>query len=170
MNDLRRWITLCESSPLAVKAPDDIDPNAKVVLPTVYRGVEAGTDAQRAIRVFRGGDLGDGVYVTAKEWLAKTYGGGPSASVKNRRRVVHAYRLDALFPEDVAYLFGAAIGGQPVILVSGNGIVLWRGQWSGEAIEHALHGHDIALVIGTPDSIGVNQIAVRKPSLLQPLA
>lgn len=169
MNDIRRWMTLCETSPLAVKAPDDIDPNVKVVLPTVYRGVEAGTDAQRAVRMFRGGDLGDGVYVTAKEWLAKTYGGGPQASVKNRRRVVHAYRLDALYPEDVAYLFGAATGGQPVSLVSGNGIELWRGPWSGGAIERALRGHDIALVIGTPNSIGVNQIAVRHPNLLHPL-
>jgi hypothetical protein len=89
--------------------------------------------------------------------------------VKNRRRVVHRYRVDPLFPEDVAYLFGGATGGQPVSLVSGNGIEFWRGQWSSEKIEAALRGHDIALVIGTPDSIGVNQIAVRNPKLLHPL-
>lgn len=169
MKDFRRWIILCEMAPLAVTTPDDINPNAKVVLPTVYRGVEGGTDAQRAIRIFRGGDLGDGVYVTARQWLAKTYGGGHKATVKNRGRVVHRYRIDALFPEDVVYFFGGATSREPVSLVTGNGIELWRGEWSGENVEKSLRGHGIKLVIGTPNSVGVNQIAIRDPRLLHPI-
>ena len=156
---------LIETAPLAVTTPEDIDSNTKIVLPVLYRGVEAGTDAQRAVRVFRHGDLGDGVYVTAHEWLAKTYGGGP-----NGQRVVHRYQIDPLFPEDVAYLFGGGVSAEDVTLVSGNGIELWRGPWSGANIEVALHGHDIKLVIGTPKSVGVNQIAVREPRLLRPIS
>ena len=153
-------IPLCET----VITPNDIDPHAKVVLPIVYRGVEAGTDSRRAIRAFKGGDLGDGVYVTEHEWLAKTYGGGP-----NGARIVHAYRVAPLFPEDVAYLFGGAQAHSPVSLVTGNGIEIWQGAWSGKTIEAALHGHDIKIVIGTPQSVGVNQIAVREPALLSPI-
>ena len=152
-------------SALTVTAPEDIDPNTKVVLPVLYRGVEAGTNAQRAVRVFRHGDLGDGVYVTAHEWLAKTYGGGP-----NGARVVHRYQIEPLFPEDVAYLFGGGVSAEDVSLISGNGIELWRGPWSGANVEAALRSHDIKLVIGTPKSVGVNQIAVRDPQLLHPIS
>lgn len=192
IHDLRRWLNIITETrdaivlaPLAkhfasfrefydhvnslresidIRTPDDIDPNRKVVLPTVYRGVEAGTDARRAVRTFRGGDLGDGVYVTPHEWLAKTYGGGPTGA-----RIVHAYRIDPQFPETVAYLFGGRRTDDPVSLVTGNGIKIWQGDWSAANIEAALHGHDVVLVIGTPESVGLNQIAVRDPSLLHPV-
>ena|SRR5882672_1105373 len=156
-----REIILCEASALTVRTPEDIDPHAKVVLPMVYRGVEAGTDAQRALRVFRDGDLGNGVYVTQHKWLAQTYGGGPGG-----KRVVHSYRIDPLFPEDVAYMFGGSRRDDPASLVTGNGIEIWRGEWTGRNVEAALRGHGLNLVIGTPNSVGLNQIAVRERSLL----
>lgn len=156
---------LLETAPLAVLSPDDLDFNTKVVLPVVYRGVEAGTDASNAIRLSRGGDLGDGVYVTAQEWLAKTYGGGPGG-----KRVVHRYKVDPLFPEDVAYLFGGKKTGELVSLMTGNGIKLWQGDWTSANLEAVLRRNGMELVIGTPNSIGLNQIAVRNPRLLHPLS
>lgn len=177
--DLRSWMDtvsqmVCEAieDALSVRTPDQINPNAKVVLPTLYRGVEGGTDAQRAIRMFKGGDLGDGVYVTADKSLAQSYGGGWKASIKNGGRVVHAYSIDPLFPEDVAFLFGGlrADDSDPTCLVTGNGIEIYRGEWSGAHLESALRGTGIKLVIGTPDSVGINQIAVRDPTLLHPLS
>lgn len=160
-NDVSPWFSRADRiSEAGVMSAADIYSNSKVVLPTVYRGVEKGTDAQRAIRMFKGGDLGDGVYVTPKLWLAKTYGGGP-----NGKRVAHAYTVDPLFPEDVAYLFGD----HEVQLVTGNGIEIYRGEWSGEHLEAALRHTGITVVIGTPKSIGINQIAIREPSLLHPV-
>jgi len=155
---------ILETSVLTVRTPKDINPNAKVVLPVVYRGVEAGIDARRALRVFRDGDLGDGVYVTQHKWLAQTYGGGPGG-----KRVVYPYRIAPLFPEDIAYLFGGRKAGEPVSLVTGNGIEIWRGEWTGRNVEAALRGHGLDLVIGTPESIALNQIAVREPNLLHPI-
>ena len=152
---------------MGVRTPDDINANAKVNLGVLYRGVEAGPDATQALRHFNGGDLGDGIYMTAWKELAATYGGGPKASVRKGSRVVYAYQVAPLFPEDVAYFFGGLRRGEPVQLVSGNGIKLWEGPWESAQIEAALRSHEIKVVIGTPGSIGLNQVAVRDQAILR---
>lgn len=152
-----------------IRTPDDIDSNAKVDIGVLYRGVETGPDATQALRQFSGGDLGDGIYLTPVRSLAGSYGGGPKASVRAGTRTVHAYRVAPLFGEDVVYLFGGSRHNDPVRLISGNGIELWRGGWSGAAIEKALSQHGgVKLVIGTANSVGVNQVAVRDRSILVP--
>lgn len=156
---------------LAVTDESQIDPYARVRMPPLYRGVEGGTDAIKALRAFRGGDLGNGIYFTAWKKLAASYGGGPKASVRAGTRVVHTYEITRpLFPEEVAYLFGGAHDGDECRLVSGNGIEFWRGPWESALIEQALADQEISIVIGTPESIGVNQIAVRDPSLVVPVS
>ena len=110
------------------------------------------------------------MYLTHSQDLASTYGGGPTASVKAGTRAVHGYQLKKpLFPEDAAYIFGGKKRGEEVRIVSGNGIEVWRGPWSSKAMEDALQNHAFKIVIGTPDSIGLNQIAVRDKSILAPL-
>ena len=170
MTEMRAYIDLIRTLYESVRSPEDIDANAKVDLGVLYRGVEAGPNAQQALRHFKGGDLGDGIYLTAEQGLAASYGGGPKASVKAGTRVVHAYRVAPLFPEDVVYLFGGRRADEPVRLVSGTGIELWHGPWKSAAIETALRHHPgIRVVVGTPDSVAVNQIAVRDPSVLSPM-
>lgn len=154
---------------------EDINPNAKVELGQVFRGVEGtAKDPLLAARHFKGGDLGDGIYMTQQEWLAKEYGGGPKARIKDGTRIVHEYDINPLFPEDVVYVFGGADGGE-TRFVSGNGIELWRGNWRGSGmgsgrsnpdVEKALSG--VKVVIGTPDSIGHNQVSIRDRSILTP--
>jgi hypothetical protein len=151
-----------------VRSPEDINANAKVTMGVLYRGVETGPDATQALRYFKGGDLGDGIYLTAWKELAASYGGGPKASVRSGTRVVYAYQVTPLFPEDVVYLFGGLRRREPVRLVSGNGIELWEGPWVSSEIEAALRQHGGKVVIGTPDSIGINQVAVRDRSILKP--
>ena len=149
----------------------EINPNTKVNLGTLYRGSEGGIDAATAMRHSPVGDLGAGIYVTPSENIASSYGGGPSASVKAGTRAVHSYELQSLYPEDVAYVFGGRKVGEPASLVSGNGIELWSGEWGSAAMEKAIQKHEgIKVVIGTPDSIGINQINVRDPSILTPNA
>lgn len=162
---------LVETDALTVTWPEDIDANSKIDIGIVYRGVEGGTDSTEALRHFIGGDLGNGIYVTADKRLAASYGGGPKASLNAGTRVVHAYRLSrALFPEEVIFLFGGAHHGEPILLISGSSIELWHGAWQSSVIEAVLRKlGQIALVIGTPNSIGINQIAVRDRSLLMPL-
>jgi hypothetical protein len=152
-----------------VNAPEDINPNEKVRLPTVYRGVEGGTDAAGALRVFSGGDLGDGIYLTPWRALAESYGGAEGAGA------VHAYGLTRdLEPNEVAYLFGGLgkDGNWDVTLVRGDGVELYRGPWDGGSgkpgskLDAALG--DVKAVVGTPDSVGVNQVAIRDGSLLGP--
>lgn len=78
-------------------------------------------------------------------------------------------RLRPVYPEDAVYVFGGQRRDQDVVLVSGTGIELWHGPWGNEphsAMDTALNGS--RLVIGTVDSIGVNQIAVRDATLIQP--
>jgi hypothetical protein len=160
---------LVEMNALAVRRPDQLDPNQRIDVGLLYRGVEGQTDAVKALRYFTGGDLGDGIYFTPDRRLAATYGGGPRASIRAETRVVHTYRLaHALYPEDVTFLFGGLRSGEGVSLFSGNGIRLWHGPWATPEMEQALKRGG-RLVIGTPDSIGVNQIAVRDPSLVLPI-
>ena len=140
-----------------------------VKLGTVYRGTETGPTPQAALRSFEGGDLGHGVYLTGSKELAGSYGGGPQASLSKGTRTVHSYDVKPLYPEEVAYIFGGHKYGEPAHLVSGNGIHLWSGEWSAKNIEAALQNHpDIKAIIGTPDSIGINQISVRAPEILTP--
>lgn len=156
--------------------PEDINPNVKISLGPIYRGTEGGIDAATAAkRTMVGGDLGTGVYVTPDENLAATYGGGPRASVKAGTRAVHSYEAADLYPEEVAYVFGGMGMDDPVKIISGNGIPLYEGPWTGGtgrpggAMEDALQAHEgLKVIVGTPDSVGVNQIAVRDPSILQP--
>jgi hypothetical protein len=153
-------------TPTAVpKTPDEIDANKKVHLGTLYRGT--GKAQAGNLRV-TDGDLGRGVYLTKEKSLAESYGGGPNASVQEGTRVVTAYSLPRLFPDDVAYVFGGKRIADDVVLVSGTGIELWRGEWNaGKNIESALAAHEgIKAVIGTPESIGLNQVAIRDPSIL----
>ena len=141
----------------------------------VYRGTEAGPNAQQAIRPMVGGDLGDGVYVTPSEDLAGSYGGGPGASVKKGTRAVHSYDMPDLPPEHVAYVHGGAKIGEDVRIVNGHGEEIYSGPWDGgtgtpgSKMEAALQQHpQIKAVVGTPESIGVNQISIRDPSILTP--
>lgn len=145
-------------------SPEEINPNIKVDLGTLHRGMEAGaTQSMRSSL----GDLGHGVYATPQRWLAETYGGGPSANMASGSRQVKSYNTQTMYPEDVAYIFGGKNYGEPVHLFSGNGIPLWSGEWSGKNIEGALADHSgIKAVIGTPNSIGVNQISIRDHSIL----
>lgn len=147
---------------------DDIRP-VPLHLGTVYRGTEGGITGQQAIRKSAIGDLGPGVYVTKSEDLAKTYGGGPKASVKAGTRKVHQMDLAPLQPEEVAYVFGGKNENEKVTIVRGDDALLWRGPWSSKNMgELFARTPGIKAVVGTPDSIGVNQIAVRDPSLLTP--
>jgi hypothetical protein len=174
---MRNWIDLVESSLIeavavtSITSPDQLDANSKIVFPTLYRGVEGGTDAAKAIRTFRGGDIGDGVYLTAEKWLAASYSGGPKSRVSDGSRAVHAYTIRPLFPEEVAFVFGGRGSSDPsanyTSLVSGNGIELWAGKWSPQAMEQVLADDGIKVVVGTPKSIGLNQICVRDFSLLK---
>jgi len=151
--------------------PEDINPNSKVSLGTLYRGTESGpNEMQAATRFMVGGDLGNGIYTTQDQKLAGSYGGGPSARV-GRGRTVHTFDIPPQFPEDVGYVFGGMGQNDPVKIVSGNGIPLYEGPWTGGTgkhigeMENALNG--IKVVIGTPNSVGVNQISIRDPSILR---
>lgn len=168
---MRRLLQLYENlSPVSVTEPDQLDGYAKIEFPILYRGVEGGTDAARAIRHSGGGDMGDGVYLTAHAPTAATYGGGPRASISAGTRVVHAYTIvKVLYPEDVVFMFGGRLIGSTVTLVSGNGITLWSGPWKSKQIEAALAEHDAKIVVGTEHSIGRNQVCVRDFSLLRPV-
>ena len=144
--------------------PEAINPNQKIELGTVFRGTEAGGSPVRSSL----GDLGTGAYVTPHEWLAKSYGGGPTASVRAGTREVHQLEAKSLYPDDVAYVFGGSRHNEPVSIYSGNGIKLWEGEWSAKNMEDALADHEgIKAVIGTPGSIGINQISIRDPSILK---
>jgi hypothetical protein len=155
------------ANPRFPRTANEINSNAKVELGTVHRGTEA-----NPVEVLRNssGDLGKGVYVTPERRLAESYGGGPAASVGAGTRQVHSFAAKSLYPEDVAYVFGGSRYNEPVQLISGNGILLWEGPYSGQNLETQLAGTGIKVVIGTPDSVGVNQIAVRDPSILYGLA
>jgi hypothetical protein len=67
----------------------------------------------------------------------------------------------------ILVVFGGAKHGEEVELHSGNGIKLYKGPWSGDHIDKALHGSDIKAVVGTPNSIGRNQVAIRDPSIIK---
>jgi hypothetical protein len=157
------------TGPAIPRLPEQINPNAMVRLGTLFRGTETGPTPQEALRVFKGGDLGQGVYLTGSKELAGSYGGGPSASLSKGTRTVHSYDVKPLYPEQVAYIFGGHKYGEPAHLVSGNGIHLWSGEWSAKNIEAVLQRHpDLKAIIGTPDSIGINQISIRSPEILMP--
>jgi hypothetical protein len=145
--------------------PDDIDPNRKVNLGRQYRGTGVGQAGNLNQMM---GDLGRAVYLTPHEWLAATYGGGPQASVAKGTRVVTPYNIAPLFPEDVGYIFNGAQRGSNFNLFSGGGVELARAPWSIENMENVLSKHDLKAIVGTPQSIGVNQLAVRDPSIIQP--
>ena len=170
IDTVRRLVEAAAPIIMNVRSPDDINDNAKVNVGLLYRGVEAGPDAIKSLRYFKGGDLGDGIYLTAWEELAASYGGGPKASVRNGTRVVYAYHVAPLFPEDVVYFFGGMRRDDPVRLISGNGIDLWQGPWEGAKVEAAVRQHGgVKMVIGTPASVGINQVAVRDQSILKPV-
>lgn len=146
------------------KTPADIT-RSKVSLGEVYRGTGSGQDPANLRSSL--GDLGKGVYLTPSRPIAESYGGGPEASVNKGTRQVHAYTMPELFPEEVVFVFGGKKIGSQVTLVDGNGLKIWEGDWKGENIERALANEsDIKAVVGTPDSIGLNQIAIRDPSIL----
>ncbi len=148
-------------------SPNDIDPNSKVRLGEVFRGTEGTATKEAAANRSGLGDLGDGVYVTRDEKIAGSYGGGPKAKLSDGTRKVHSFDVSVLNPDDVAYVFGGAKVGEDVTLIRGNSVFIWSGPWSGANIEGALKGIDIKAVIGTPKSIGINQIAIRDPSILR---
>lgn len=156
--------TAFTSSPVP-KDISEINSNAKVNLGDLHRGVEGIADPKGSLRNFKGGDLGDGVYMTPSRNLAESYGGGPKAKMSDGSRKVFSYTANSLYPEDVAYLFGGKKIGSEVSLVSGNGIELYRGPWNPAMVENALGSTKV--VIGTPDSIGANQVSVRDASILK---
>ena len=143
--------------------PDDLDPNQKVQLGRQYRGTGAGQAGNLNSML---GDLGQGTYFTPSEQLAASYGGGPKASVASGTRVVTPYNFAPLFPEDVGYIFGGKERGSNFNLFSGNGVELGRAPWSGENMENMLAGQGLKAVVGTPNSIGINQLAIRDPSII----
>lgn len=162
--------------PVAVSAepmPFDRWPPPRIL----FRGTEPG-DPISTLRYFRAGDLGDGYYLTPRWWLAATYGGGPNASVRAGTRVVHAYELDRhVGPGEVAYLAGGSAGGEHARLLSGIGYTMWSGTWSGltaetasrDAMNRAARDGGAKLIIGLPDSVGINQIAVIERDILEPI-
>jgi hypothetical protein len=133
----------------------------------MHRGVARGVSAKDALRPTAVGDLGAGVYLSPSKEIASSYGGGPTASVRAGTRVVHSYRLSRqLQPDEVARVYGGAKYGEDVVLVS-NGSEIYKGPWGAKQMEAALSKHPkIKMVIGTEKSIGINQIAVRDPSVL----
>lgn len=156
--------------------PGDIDPNQRIDLGVIYRGVESicnvrhvESDPVSTLRVCKGGDLGDGIYFTQDLKLAQSYGGGPSATIKNGGRKVFSYRLPQIYPDQVAFLFGGAKSGQGVEIWSGTGILIWQGPWNVEQIESVCHHEAFDLVIGAPGSIGQNQICVRNKTIIRPV-
>lgn len=141
----------------------------------VFRGTEAG-NARVTLREFPDGELGKAYYVTPHKWLAETYGGGPSASVKLGTRAVHRYEFSrTIGPEDVAYLEGGSTGQSDAVLKSGVGYDIWRGRISAkkseasnrEAMNNAAREAGVKLIIGNPDSVAINQIAILDPSILR---
>ena len=146
------------------RTPDDIDPAKMVKLPTLYRGSGVGQAGNLNVA---DGDIGRGVYLTPNRKIAESYGGGPTASVSDGTRVVTAYTVPHLYPGDVVYVFGAKRVDDDVSLVSGTGIELWKGTYSPANVERVLaQQDDLKAVIGTPDSVGLNQIAIRDPRRL----
>ena len=134
----------------------------------MYRGTASGIDATGAIRPTAIGDLGSGVYLSPSKEIASSYGGGPEASVKNGTRVVHSFGFNReLKPDEVAHVFEGAKVNEDVRIVRGDGTQLYKGPWGAKQMEAALKQHpNIKAVIGDKKSIGVNQVAVRDPSIL----
>jgi hypothetical protein len=160
-----QWTGGGSSSTTLPKTPADIV-SSKVSLGEVYRGTGSAQDPANLHSSL--GDLGQGVYLTQNRQIAKSFGGGPQASVSKGTRQVHAYTMPELFPEEVAFVFGGKRIDSPVTLVDGNGLKIWEGDWKAENIERALADEPgIKAVVGTPDSIGLNQIAIRDPSILR---
>jgi hypothetical protein len=136
---------------------------------TMFRGTEKGTTPQSALRMAPTGDLGRGVYLSPNEKIAGSYGGGPKASLSDGSRVVHSYEFNrTLEPQEIAHVFGGAKIGSDVQIVRGDGHKIYDGPWSGKLMESALSPHsNIKAVFGDEKSIGINQIAIRDPSVLK---
>lgn len=151
-----------------VVSPTQLTGDTKIALPTLYRGVEGATDSKNAVRKTSGGDLGDGCYLTPWYNLAASYGGTSKSKISDGTRAVHRYTLKReLYPEEIVFMFGNGTANNPIRLVTGSGIEIWRGPWNVSEIEKELSSqHGIAIVIGTPLSLGVNQVCVRDFSLL----
>jgi hypothetical protein len=122
-----------------------------------------------ALSVAPVGDLSKGVYLTPDARIAASYGGGPTASVKAGTRAVQSYEFNRpLDPKEVAIVFGGAHVGEDVRIHKGDGTLIYSGPWGAKQMEAALAPHsDIKAVFGDEKSIGVNQVAVRDPSILR---
>lgn len=144
--------------------PEDVK-SRPVHLGTVFRGTAASTTD--VLKPAAKGDLGAGLYLTPNQRIAASYGGGPKATVANGMRKVHEIEIAPLQPEDVAFIFGARKVDEKVTVIRGDDALLWRGPYSGENLEDLFKRMpDIKAVVGTPESVGLNQIAIRDPSIV----
>jgi hypothetical protein len=147
------------------RTPAELGANRKIPLGTLYRG----TATQHGENYLRSslGDLGEAIYMSPSWDIASSYGGGPKASVRKGTRQVFEYDLPDLFPEEAAFMFGGGRVGEPVSLVDGNGMPLWTGDWKAANLERALADQfGIKAVIGTPNSVGLNQVGIRDPLII----
>lgn len=154
-------VVTADSLPLK---PEDVK-SRPVHLGTVFRGTAASTTD--VLKPATKGDLGAGLYLTPNQKIAASYGGGPKATVANGMRKVHEIEIAPLQPEDVAFIFGARKVDDKVTVIRGDDALLWRGPYSGENLEDLFKRMPgIKAVVGTPESVGLNQIAIRDPSIV----
>ena len=152
------------------------DPYAHV--PTrLYRGTETGS-FEKTARSVEHGELGGGIYFTGDYELARTYGGGPTASFEGGTRAVHTVEFTRTpEPHEVAYMEGLGKDGETSRLIDGNGKELWRGEWPGkfdneaskerDAMFKAAKDHNIKVMVGLQNSLAANQVSVLDRSILK---
>jgi GNAT superfamily N-acetyltransferase len=154
------------------------DPYAHVP-DTLFRG-SVNKPFDEVLRETYGGELGGGVYFTADYDLARTYGGGPTASFEGGTRAVHeAEWVRKPEPHEVAYMEGLDKDYHMSRLIDGNGKELWRGEWPGssdlsrshfperDAMYQAAKNGGIKVMIGLNSSFATNQISVLDKSMLK---
>lgn len=146
----------------------------KLPKPTkVYRGTETG-DAGLT-RVSRGGEMGDGIFVTESRRLAASYGGGPKAR-EGAGRTVHEIDLPELPPEQYGYIHGGANTGSRAQLKDYLGNVLHEyepvkntpeGAAERDNLAKVARANGMKVLVGLKDSIGENQISVLDKTLIK---
>jgi hypothetical protein len=137
----------------------------------LYRGTETGVAGLR--RVSNGGEIGSAIYATPHKWLADSYGGGPKARVGAGRQV-HSINIPQMAPEHYGYVHGGADKGTRATLQDHLGRVLHDYDGASnvpghgrDKIREIAEAHGLKMIIGMPESIADNQVAILDPALIQ---